>query len=58
MNILILNWRDIRHEWAGGGEVYIHEIAKRWVRAGHTVTLFCGQDVRGKLPDEEIIDGI
>ncbi len=58
MNILILNWRDIRHEWAGGGEVYIHEIAKRWIRAGHTVTLFCGQDVRGKLPDEEIIDGI
>lgn len=58
MNILIFNWRDIRHEWAGGGEIYIHEIAKRWVRLGHQVTLFCGQDVWRKLPDEEIIDGI
>ncbi len=58
MNILIYNWRDIRHEWAGGGEVYVHEIAKRWVRLGHSVTLFCGQDVREKLPDEEIIDGV
>ncbi len=58
MNILILNWRDIRHEWAGGGEVYIHEIAKRWVRAGHRVTLFCGQDVSSRLPDEETLDGI
>lgn len=57
MNILIFNWRDIRHEWAGGGEVYIHEIAKRWVSLGHNVTLFCGQDVRMKLPDEEITDG-
>lgn len=58
MNILIFNWRDIRHEWAGGGEVYIHEIAKRWVRLGHKVTLFCGQDIHKKLPDEEDIDGV
>lgn len=58
MNILIFNWRDIKHEWAGGSEVYIFELAKRWVKMGHTVTLFCGQDVRGKLPDEEIIQGI
>lgn len=58
MNILIFNWRDIRHEWAGGGEVYIHEIAKRWVRSGNNVTLFCGQDITPTLPDEEIIDGI
>jgi len=58
MNILICNWRDIRHEWAGGGEIYIHEIAKRWVTMGNRVTLFCGQDVRTKLPDEENIDGV
>lgn len=58
MNILIFNWRDIKHEWAGGSEVYIFELAKRWVKMGHTVTLFCGQDVREKLPDEEIIQGI
>ncbi len=58
MKILILNWRDIRHEWAGGSEVYLFEVAKRWMRMGHTVTFFCGQDIYKKLPDEEVIDGI
>jgi len=58
MRILIFNWRDIKHEWAGGSEVYIFELAKRWVKKGHSVTLFCGQDVDSKLPDEETIDGI
>lgn len=58
MNILILNWRDIKNEWAGGGEVYIFEIAKRWVKMGHRVTLLCGQNIREKLSDEETISGI
>lgn len=58
MKILILNWRDIKHEWAGGSEVYIFELAKRWVKMGHKVTLFCGQDIREDLPSEEVIDGI
>lgn len=58
MNILILNWRDIKNEWAGGGEVYLFELAKRWVKMGHKVTLFCGQGIWQSLPDEETIDGI
>jgi glycosyltransferase involved in cell wall biosynthesis len=58
MNILILNWRDIKNEWAGGGEVYIFELAKRWVKMGHKVNLFCGQGIYKKLPDEEKINGI
>jgi len=58
MRILIFNWRDIKHEWAGGSETYIFELAKRWAKTGHSVTLFCGQDVRDKLPDEENILGI
>lgn len=58
MNILILNWRDIRHEWAGGSEVYVFELAKRWVKMGHNVDLFCGQNIGGNLPAEEKIDGI
>lgn len=58
MKILILNWRDIKNEWAGGGEVYVFELAKRWVKMGHKVSLFCGQNITDKLPDEEIIDGI
>jgi len=42
MRILIFNWRDITHPWAGGAELNIHEQAKRWVQSGHQVTLFCG----------------
>lgn len=58
MKILIFNWRDLRHTWAGGGEIYIFEQAKRWVKMGHKVTVFCGQDVERDLPTFEIIDGI
>ncbi len=54
--VLIFNWRDIRHERAGGAEVYIHELAKRWVTEGVKVTLFCGND--GKCPRYEEIDGV
>lgn len=58
MNILIFNWRDIKHSWAGGGEVYIFEQASRWAKLGHNVTMFCGQDSYKKLPSFEVIDGI
>lgn len=40
MRILICNWRDVRHPLAGGAEVYVHEVGRRWVLAGHDVTLF------------------
>lgn len=53
MNILIFNWRDLKHSWAGGGEIYIFEQAKRWVKMGHQVTVFCGQDREAKLPKFE-----
>ncbi len=54
--ILIFNWRDTKHKFAGGAEVYIHELAKRWVKAGHSVTLFCGND--GNCQRNEVIDGV
>jgi cellulose synthase/poly-beta-1,6-N-acetylglucosamine synthase-like glycosyltransferase/glycosyltransferase involved in cell wall biosynthesis/O-antigen/teichoic acid export membrane protein len=54
--ILIFNWRDMRHKFAGGAEVYIHEMAKQWIKNGHSVTLFCGND--GKSPVNEVVDGI
>lgn len=41
MNILWLQWRDIRHPWSGGAEVYMHEICKILTRKGvkvHAVT--------------------
>ena len=56
LRILILNWRDTKHVWAGGAEVYIFEIAKRWKNNGHKVTLFCGND--GKSKRNEEIDGV
>jgi glycosyltransferase involved in cell wall biosynthesis/O-antigen/teichoic acid export membrane protein len=37
--ILFLNWRDIEHPEAGGAEAFSHEVARRWVEAGHDVTL-------------------
>jgi len=58
MKILIFNWRDLKHSWAGGGEIYVFEQASRWVKMGHEVSVFCGEDIEKKLPSFEIIDGI
>lgn len=55
MNILFLNWRDIKNPKAGGAEVVTHEIAKRWVSWGHTVTLFTATFPGAKFMEE--IDG-
>ncbi len=55
-SIVFFNWRDTKHIWAGGAEVYIHEIAKRWVKQGKNVTIFCGNDRRS--PRNEIIEGV
>src|SRR3989344_5018035 len=56
MNILILNWKDIKHPEVGGAEIIVYELAKRLVRHGHAVTWFC-RSFRGAKPTE-IIDGI
>jgi len=56
LKILIFNWRDTKHKWAGGAEVYIHELAKRWVKEGSSVTIFSGND--SKSSRNETIDGI
>jgi len=39
--VLWLQWRDIKHPWSGGAEVYMHEICRRLARRGvevHAVT--------------------
>jgi len=56
LNILWLNWKDIRHPQAGGAENYTHQIAKRLVAKGHQITLFTSWS-KG-LPKQEEIDGI
>ncbi|MCH7641143.1 glycosyltransferase [Patescibacteria group bacterium] len=56
IRILVYNWRDTKHNWAGGAEIYIHELAKRWIKQGHSVTLFCGND--GKGARDEYVEGV
>lgn len=56
LSILIFNWRDTKHVWGGGSETYIHEVAKRWVKDGNTVTVFCGND--GRSSRNDVIDGV
>ncbi|GAC1424656.1 MAG: glycosyltransferase family 4 protein [Candidatus Velthaea sp.] len=56
MNILLLNWRDPENPRAGGAEVYLHEIAQRWVRGGHRVE-WIAAGFRG-APRRTEIDGI
>lgn len=56
LRILIFNWRDTKHVFGGGAEVYIHELAKEWVKDGNKVTIFCGNDNRN--PSNETINGI
>lgn len=56
LNILFFNWRDTKHVWAGGAEVYIHEIAKELIKKGHQVTVFCGND--GHKLSNETVEGV
>ena len=56
MNILALNWNDLKNPFGGGAEVHLEELLRRLVRRGHEVTLFCsGWD---GCPDEETIEGV
>nr|MDO8135731.1 glycosyltransferase family 4 protein [Candidatus Njordarchaeum guaymaensis] len=55
MRLLWLNWRDIKHPWAGGAEIHLHEIAKRLANAGYDITVLSSHF--GNMPREESIDG-
>jgi glycosyltransferase involved in cell wall biosynthesis len=56
MKILILNWRDIKNPSGGGAELLTQEMAKRWVKAGHTVTQISSAFPKSK--SKEVIDGV
>ena len=56
LRILLINWRDIANPEAGGAEVHLHEIAKRFVVRGHRVTVLASAFPGGR-PEEEI-DGV
>lgn len=40
MNLVAVNWRDMRDPDAGGAEIHLHEIMRRMVERGHRVTWF------------------
>lgn len=56
MDILILNWRDIKHPLAGGAEISLFEHAKYWKKNGAKVVWFASFFPGGKK--EEEIEGI
>ena len=41
MNILVINWNDLKNPYGGGAEVHLEELLRRLVRFGHRVTLLC-----------------
>lgn len=55
MRILVMNWRDLAHPSAGGAEVYVQQVLRRWAAAGHDVTFFTSA-VAGR-PAEESAEG-
>ncbi len=56
MNILILNWRDIKNPKSGGAEIVTLEHAKVWVKKGHNVTWLTSKFENSKK--EEKIQGV
>jgi glycosyltransferase involved in cell wall biosynthesis len=56
MDILFLNWKDLKNPDVGGAEIIIYEMAKRLVAEGHTVTWFCRSFPNAKEYDH--YDGI
>jgi glycosyltransferase involved in cell wall biosynthesis len=56
LKILIFNWRCWANPEMGGAEIFTYENAKRWVRAGHDVTLFTSEFPACKR--EEVLDGV
>lgn len=56
MDILLLNWKDIKNPEVGGAEVIAFEFARRLVKEGHTVTFF-SRNFHG-CKDKEVIDNV
>jgi glycosyltransferase involved in cell wall biosynthesis len=56
LKILWFNWRCWLNPEMGGAEVFTRENAKRWVRAGHEVTLFTSEFPNCRR--EEVLDGV
>jgi glycosyltransferase involved in cell wall biosynthesis/O-antigen/teichoic acid export membrane protein len=56
LRVLILNWRDVTHPWAGGAETYMREIGSALVERGCEVGWVAQR--HGSSSRIEVIDGI
>jgi len=56
LNLVAFNWRDPRHPEAGGAELHLREILRRWVRDG-AQALWLAERFPGAAAEDEI-DGI
>jgi len=56
MNILILNWRDLKNPKSGGAEIVTMAHAKSWVKRGNNVTWFTSHFTGAK--EKETINGV
>ncbi|NOZ55925.1 MAG: glycosyltransferase family 4 protein [Calditrichaeota bacterium] len=56
LELLVINWQDIRNPLAGGAEVHLHEIFTRLVQRGHRVTLLASRF--DGAAEQEVVDGL
>lgn len=56
LKILLFNWRCWINPAMGGAEVFTRDVARRWVKAGHEVTLFASEFPNCRR--EEVVDGV
>jgi glycosyltransferase involved in cell wall biosynthesis len=56
LKVLWFNWRCWLNPAMGGAEVFTREVAKRWIEAGHEVTLFTSEFPNCR--QDEVLDGV
>lgn len=56
MNLLVVNWQDVRNPHAGGAEIHLFELLTRLAARGHRVRLVCSGFPGGAAL--ELVDGI
>ena len=56
MNILVVNWQDLRNPHAGGAEIHLFELFSRLAATGHRVRLVCSGFEGGRRVED--VEGI
>ena len=56
MNLLLVNWQDLRNPQSGGAEIHLFELFRRLADRGHRVRLVCSGFAGA--PAVEVVEGI